>query len=282
MQPSTSVNSTNQPSSVSYVSSYSAPPPNANSSEASPSSLPPDATQPAPQSRTSSVHHAHNHDRFVSTAPQTRSPEASQATPESYSTAPSSHDPLHPYSNPALPEDSPEFFNLSSSTEHYTVTLTSTPITHSTVTSATESLPNLNYSNGAVSSFLGLTRRDPHPTTASSNTVALTYTTYPSLFLTTFNSKITPIVRPGCHVSFLHRCYGPPVGIGEISVVVLVIGGHRREVLDTLDDVVENMKSWLPVWKKESYESGEGGGGTDYKWKTNEAWALKDEGLATR
>ncbi|GMI25489.1 hypothetical protein TeGR_g934 [Tetraparma gracilis] len=71
----------------------------------------------------------------------------------------------------------------------------------------------------------------------------------------------------------MHRAYGPPVLIGEISVVVAVAGPHRVEVRETLDGVVEGMKSWLPVWKKETY----GGGGE--RWKENADWALREEGV---
>lgn len=52
-----------------------------------------------------------------------------------------------------------------------------------------------------------------------------------------------------------HR-YGS-LKIGEISFVVLVSSPHRRESFQICQEIVEKVKSNVPIWKKEIWEKGE-------------------------
>jgi molybdopterin synthase catalytic subunit len=201
------------------------------------------------------------------------------AATTAYMATSSEVDPLAPYSTPSLPQTHPDYFHLEHETELYTTVLTSKPITYESVAEALRDMnppSTTTCNNGAMSSFLGLTRSDTSPTDPGQVTTSLSYETYPKLYIKTFHDRITPKIKPGCKLLFLHRCYGPPCGVSEISVLVAVTGGHRREVLDTLDNVVEGMKAWLPVWKNECYESE---AGTSNEWKTNDTWAYKDDGV---
>lgn len=53
------------------------------------------------------------------------------------------------------------------------------------------------------------------------------------------------------------------VRAGEISLLVMVSAGHRREAIDACSLAVEMIKENLPVWKKEIFDDGTG------RWKEN-------------
>lgn len=46
------------------------------------------------------------------------------------------------------------------------------------------------------------------------------------------------------------------VRCGEISVLVLVSSAHRRESIESLGFIINEIKTKVPVWKKEIYEDG--------------------------
>ena len=46
------------------------------------------------------------------------------------------------------------------------------------------------------------------------------------------------------------------VKCGEISVLVLVSSAHRGECFESLEFIVNEIKSKVPIWKKEIYNDG--------------------------
>lgn len=54
------------------------------------------------------------------------------------------------------------------------------------------------------------------------------------------------------------------VKAGEISLVVAVSAGHRRQAMSACSKAVELVKEKLPIWKKEIFEDDSG------QWKQNE------------
>lgn len=46
------------------------------------------------------------------------------------------------------------------------------------------------------------------------------------------------------------------VKAGEISLFVLVSGKHRKDCFASLEEIVEEIKKKVPVWKKEIFEDG--------------------------
>lgn len=46
------------------------------------------------------------------------------------------------------------------------------------------------------------------------------------------------------------------VRVGEVSLMVLISSGHRKQAFPALQECVELIKEKLPVWKKEIYEDG--------------------------
>ncbi len=48
---------------------------------------------------------------------------------------------------------------------------------------------------------------------------------------------------------------------GEASIIVVVFSPHRKEGIQAVDYVVEEIKKKVPIWKKEIFEDG------SYRWK---------------
>ena len=46
------------------------------------------------------------------------------------------------------------------------------------------------------------------------------------------------------------------ISVGEISLLVIVSSGHRKQAFRALEECVELIKKKLPVWKKEIYSDG--------------------------
>ena len=51
------------------------------------------------------------------------------------------------------------------------------------------------------------------------------------------------------------------VNVGEISLLVAVSAGHRKQAIEACSTAVELVKARLPVWKKEIYED------SSHTWK---------------
>ena len=58
-----------------------------------------------------------------------------------------------------------------------------------------------------------------------------------------------------CAVAIHHRV--GRVDIGEASVVIAISARHRAAALDACREAIDTLKTTIPLWKKEVYESGE-------------------------
>eukprot|EP00742_Colponemidia_sp_Colp-10_P010603 GILJ01011660.1.p1 GENE.GILJ01011660.1~~GILJ01011660.1.p1 ORF type:complete len:158 (+),score=12.13 GILJ01011660.1:33-506(+) len=65
------------------------------------------------------------------------------------------------------------------------------------------------------------------------------------------------------HISVHHRIGTVP--LGESSVEIAVSSVHRREALKAVEFCIDEIKSRVPIWKKEVYEDGS-------TWKENTEW----------
>jgi molybdopterin synthase catalytic subunit len=139
-------------------------------------------------------------------------------------------------------------------------TLVAGPITREIMSSILESLANKKDAGGH-SVFIGQVRADIR---GEKRVKAIEYTSYEKMaeieagkiretILTEFNDVQS--------VEILHS-----VGIvmaGEVSLFVLVSGGHRHQAIDACSKAVEMIKATLPVWKKEIFED------NSSMWKEN-------------
>jgi molybdopterin synthase catalytic subunit len=107
---------------------------------------------------------------------------------------------------------------------------------------------------GAISSFIGITRDNFEGRRVS----RLSYEAYQPMALQEMN-RLCDNARekfPGIeHIAICHRLGNVP--ISDISVAIYVSGPHRRDVLDAVSFLIEQLKTNVPIWKKEFYEDHE-------------------------
>jgi molybdopterin synthase catalytic subunit len=106
---------------------------------------------------------------------------------------------------------------------------------------------------GAVVTFQGIVRRDR---TGQGEIESLFYEAYEPMASREIE-KIAAQTRdrwPDCRVAIRHRTGSVPAG--EASVVIAVAAGHRAEAFDACRFAIDQIKSSVPVWKKEIFTGG--------------------------
>jgi molybdopterin synthase catalytic subunit len=110
-----------------------------------------------------------------------------------------------------------------------------------------------NPTSGAVVTFLGTTRS----VTSDRKVLHLEYEAYRPMA----DNKLTEIADemkarwPVEGVAIAHRT--GRLEIEEISLVVAVSSGHRKDAFEACHYAVDRIKRTVPVWKKEYFEGGE-------------------------
>ena len=127
------------------------------------------------------------------------------------------------------------------------IAITTGPIDHAALTEQVRS-----QRAGAVCTFLGTTRE----VTGERRTAHLDYEGHPSMA----EKKLAELEAeargrwPLVEVAIAHRV--GRVGLGEISVVVAVSAGHRREAFEACHWLMDTIKAVVPIWKKETWADG--------------------------
>ena len=106
---------------------------------------------------------------------------------------------------------------------------------------------------GGVVTFLG-TIRD---TTDNNRVLYLEYEAYGPMAEKLLKELVAKVERkwPDARASIAHRL--GRLEIGEISMVVVVASPHRAEAFKACNFIVDQVKSDVPIWKKEVFETGE-------------------------
>jgi len=104
---------------------------------------------------------------------------------------------------------------------------------------------------GAHSIFLGQVRADEKN---GKKVAAIEYTAYPEMA----NKEISAIREDAFSrwpLSCLHIYHSTGlIKSGEISLFVFVSAAHRKEAIDAMEYIVEELKHKVPIWKKEIME----------------------------
>ena len=114
---------------------------------------------------------------------------------------------------------------------------------------------------GGHSIFLGQVRAD---LIDEKKVAAIEYTTYEELALEKMH-----VIREEIFVKYeltcmhVHHSLGT-VAAGEICLFVFTSSAHRRAAIDACNEVVERIKTELPVWGKELFED------ASHQWKVNQ------------
>jgi len=105
--------------------------------------------------------------------------------------------------------------------------------------------------HGGIASFLGVVRSHQGGRTV----MRLTYSAYPEMA----EAECARIVaeaetRWPVQVALEHRL--GTLDIGETAVAVVAAGAHREEAFAACRHVIEELKSRVPIWKREQFADG--------------------------
>ena len=113
---------------------------------------------------------------------------------------------------------------------------------------------------GGHSIFLGQVRKD---LIDGKNVAAIEYTCYEEMALEKMQ-EIREAVFAKYPLTCMHIYHSlGKIEAGEICLFVFTSAVHRKEAIDACEEVVELIKSSLPVWGKEIFED------TSHQWKEN-------------
>ena len=116
---------------------------------------------------------------------------------------------------------------------------------------------------GAVATFLGVTRDNFE----GQRVVTLSYEAYVPMAESEM-LKICGTARSKFGVKkccILHRI--GEVAVGMSSVIIAMASPHRRDALEAVAWAIDELKTTVPIWKKEVYAEG------DPAWKQNAEWS---------
>ncbi len=113
---------------------------------------------------------------------------------------------------------------------------------------------------GAHSIFLGQVRKD---VIENKTVAAIEYTTYKEMALEKMHQIREAIfTKYQLTCMHIHHSLGM-VKAGDISLFVFASSPHRKAAIAACEEVVERIKTELPVWGKEVFED------NSYQWKEN-------------
>ncbi|KAF9573446.1 Molybdopterin synthase catalytic subunit [Mortierella alpina] len=120
---------------------------------------------------------------------------------------------------------------------------------------------------GAISTFSGTTRDNFE----DKEVKTLAYEAYGPMAEKAIYALITAARQRWddlIHIAIVHKIGDCPVG--ETSVVIAISSGHRKQGLEAVHWLIDELKVQVPIWKKEVYVNG-GPDGTDggEVWKAN-------------
>lgn len=132
------------------------------------------------------------------------------------------------------------------------------PISSGTISSLLEKIGGMTASGGH-SLFLGQVRAD---VTEGKTVSAIEYSAYEAMVDQEAEKIRRSVLEKFTDVNTLDILHSAGlVKAGEISLLVLVSAGHRKEAMEACSLTVELIKENLPVWKKEIYED------NSHNWK---------------
>ncbi len=115
--------------------------------------------------------------------------------------------------------------------------------------------------SGAHSIFVGQVRKDE---VDSKSVIAIEYSAYEEMVVSEADKIKKTILSEFDDVKTIEILHSKGVvNAGEISLVVMVSAGHRKQAMGACTKAVELVKQKLPIWKKEIFEDNTG------QWREN-------------
>jgi len=125
------------------------------------------------------------------------------------------------------------------------------PVTGVNVTHILDKM-NENTDAGGHSFFLGQVRADK---IEGKQVIAIEYSAYEGMVKGLADNIIKSVLKEFDDVHSIDIIHSTgTVKAGEISLLVSVSAGHRKQAMEACGKTVEMIKERLPVWKKEVYE----------------------------
>lgn len=133
------------------------------------------------------------------------------------------------------------------------------PVPFSRISEVLENMKALQ--TGAYSIFLGQVRAD---VSEGKKVKAIEYSSYPEMVDLEMKKILDQIIHQYHDVQYLHVVHSDGiVASGELSLLVIVGCGHRKQSFQAVETIVELIKEKLPIWKKEYFED------DTYTWTQN-------------
>ena len=109
-------------------------------------------------------------------------------------------------------------------------------------------------SDGAACVFIGVVRNESE----GRETVAIEYQAYEPMAESELAHIVAslPFVWPGTATRILHRI--GRLEVGEASVAIVTTAPHRDAAFAACRQAIENIKEWVPIWKREIRPDGSG------------------------
>jgi molybdopterin synthase catalytic subunit/molybdopterin converting factor small subunit len=126
-------------------------------------------------------------------------------------------------------------------------------LTHGPVNLTTVVVEVVDERAGAIATFLGTVRAQSR----GRDVIALEYEAYEEMAEEVMAEIAGELDTRYdlCRIAISHRL--GRVEVGETSVAIAVSAPHRQDALAACADAIEALKTEVPLWKKEFYESGE-------------------------
>lgn len=105
---------------------------------------------------------------------------------------------------------------------------------------------------GALTTFVGRVR--DHDPDAASPVVALEYSSHPDAEQTLRRIADAAIGQTAAIVAVSHRV--GRLDVGDAAVIIAVASPHRAEAFDVCREIIETIKTDLPVWKRQLESDG--------------------------
>ena len=155
--------------------------------------------------------------------------------------------------------------------EKYVIKLVSDPID---VNEAVVSVNDLDC--GAVSLFMGNTRRTEAGDQSGRQVLSLDYEAYYSMAL----KEMQTIVEQNCRSNAVKKCYIAHrlgrVGVGQTSLLIACSAPHRTEAHEMVMKLLNQIKEKVPIWKKINYTTDKGSDEVTNRPEMSE-WSDKSE-----
>ena len=109
---------------------------------------------------------------------------------------------------------------------------------------------------GSVLTFIGMIRKDINPKDGETHIEKIEYSVYEEMADKEIHRIIESATKKFKVVDVIVKHRIGIVKIGEVAFFVAVFSPHRKEGIHAIDFIIDEVKTKVPIWKKETYSDG--------------------------